>query len=168
MCRDFGACDSSMRSFFVELNTTLRFHLHTLLSFEKILWMTAEKGAVDRNLLTLEIHSLVRLIGVESNVAPVQAWELFVVVEVVLALNHGREILRVAFPLDGHHALDETGAARDEGFNKVLNRPCSWESLNGEVTGGESTAQAGSFVETDVVKAAEVGAVAETEFALYL
>ena len=60
MCRNSGACDSGTRSLFFELDTTLRFHLHTLLSFEKILRMIAEKGAVDRNLLTLEIHSLVR------------------------------------------------------------------------------------------------------------
>ena len=140
MCRNPGACHSSTRSLFLELETTLRLHLHTLLSLEKILRMTAEKGAVDRNLLTLKIHSLVRLIGVESDVTPVQAREFFVVVEVVFALDHCGEIPRLAFPLDGHDALDETGAARDEGFNKVLNRPCSWECLHGEVTGRESTA----------------------------
>ena len=71
---------------------------------------------------------------------PVQARELFVVVEVVLALNHCREIPCVAFPLDGHDVLDETGAAWDKGFSEVLNRPCSWERLNGEVTSSESPA----------------------------
>ena len=60
--------------------------------------MTAEKCAVGSDFLTLLILSFDRLIGVESDVMPVQARELFVVVETIFALNHSGEVLCLAFP----------------------------------------------------------------------
>lgn len=168
MRHDSRASDPSTGSLFFELDTTLRFHFHQLLGLKEILRMAAEQGAVDGDLLALMIHSLDRLVGVESDVAPVQARELFVVVEVVLTLNHRGEVLRLAFPFDGHNALDEARAARDEGLHEVLHGPFAGERFGGEVAGGEGAVEAGRFVEVDVVEAGEVGAVAEAVFALVL
>lgn len=97
---------------------------------------------------------------------PVQARDFFIVVEVILTLNHGRKIFSLAFPFNSHYAFDETRATWDERFHKVLYGPFPWESLGREVARGKGTAEASGFVEVDVVKACEVGAVAETGFAL--
>lgn len=155
-------------SLFLDFHATLIFDLYTLLSFEKILRVAAEEGAVDSNFLALVIAPLDRLIGVESDVTPVQTRELFIVVEIILTLDHGGELLGLAFPFDSHDALDEARAARNEGFNEVLHCPFAWECLRGEVAGGKCAAEAGGFVEVDVVKAREMGAVAEAVFALIL
>ena len=162
------ASSSVTRGLFLECHATLGFHLHTLLGVEKVLRVAAEKCAVDSNLLTLLVHPLDRLIGVEGDVTPVQARELFIVVEVILTLDYGGEVFSLAFPFDGHYALDETRATWNERFHKVLYRPFSWESLGREVARCEGTAEAGGFVEADVVKACEMRAVAETVFALVL
>ncbi len=163
---DSRASDPSTSSLFFKLRTTLRSHLHRLLGLKEILRMTAEQGAIDGDLLALTIHTLDRLVGVESDVAPVQARELFVVVEVVLALDQRGEVLRLAFPLHGHDALDEARPARDEGLDEVLHGPFAGEGVGREVVRGEGAAEAGRFVEVDVVEAGEVGAVAEAVFAL--
>jgi len=155
-------------SLFLDFHATLIFDLYTLLSFEKILRVAAEEGAVDSNFLALVIAPLDRLIGVESDVTPVQTRELFIVVEIILTLDHGGELLGLAFPFDSHDALDEARAARNEGFNEVLHCPFAWECVRGEVAGGKCAAEAGGFVEVDVVKAREIGAVAEAVFALIL
>ena len=155
-----GASSSGTRGLF------LGFHLHTLLGIEKVLWVAAEKCPVDSDLLALVVHPLDRLIGVKSDVTPVQAREFFIVVEVILTLNHGRNIFSLAFPFNSHYALDETRATWNERFHKVLYGPFPWKSLGREVARGKGTAEADGFVEVDVVKACEVGAVAETVFAL--
>ena len=120
MRHDSGAGSPSPCSLFLEVRATLRFHLYTLLSFEKILRMTAEKYAVDSGFPALVIHSLNRLIDAESDVTLVQARELFVVVGIILTLKHSGEILYLAFPFNGHDALDEAWAACNEGLHKVL------------------------------------------------
>ena len=76
-------------------------------------------------------------------------------VEVILTLDCGGKVSGLAFPFDGHYALDETRATWNERFHKVLYRPFSWESLSWEVACGEGTVEAGGFVEDDVVKACE-------------
>lgn len=130
--------------------------------------MPAEQRAVDGDFLPLAIHSLARLVGVESDVTPVQARKLFVVVEILLTFNHGGEILCLAFQFTGHDALDEARPTWDEGLDEALHRPFAGESLGGEVAGGERAAEAGGFVEVDPVEAGEVGTVAEAVFALVL
>ena len=120
MRRDSGAGSPSPYSLFLEVRATLRFHLYTLLSFEKILRMTAEKYAVDSDFLALVKHSLNRLIDAESDVTPVQARELFVVVGIILTLKHSGEVLYLAFPFKGPDALDEAWAACNEGLHEVL------------------------------------------------
>ena len=118
-----GASSSGTRRLFLECHATLGFHLHTLLGVEKILRVAAEKCAVDSNLLALLVHPPDRLIGAESDVTPVQARELFIVVEIILTLDYGGKVSGLAFPFDGHYALDETRANGNERFHKVLYRP---------------------------------------------
>ena len=162
------ASSPSTCSISLEFHETLVFQFYALLSFEKILRVAAEKRAVDSNLLALVVHPFDRLIGVESDVTPVQPRELFVVVEVILTLDHSGEALVLAFPFNGHDALNKTGAARNEGFNEVLHCPFAWKGLGGEIACGEGAAEPSGFVEVDVVEAGEAGAVAETVFALVL
>ena len=101
--------------------------------------MIAEKCAVDSDFLALLIHSLDRLIGVESDVTSVQARELFVVIEIMIFLNHSGKVLCLVFPFDGHDALDEAWAAWDEGLHEVLHCPFDWKCIGGEVAGCKSS-----------------------------
>lgn len=162
------ATGSSTSGLFVEFHATLICHLYALLSFEKILRMAAKERAIDSNLLALVVHPFDRLVGVESHVAPMQAWELFVVIEVTFTLDHSGELLGLTFPLNGHDAFDKAGAARNEGFNKVLNFPFAWKGLGGEVARGECATEASGFVEVDIVEARERGAIAKAVLALVL
>ena len=99
---------------------------------------------------------------------PVQARDFFVVVEVILTLNHGRKKRFLVSPFQST-AITLLMRPGPLGMN-VSTRSCTahfpGESLGREVAHGKGTAKAGGFVEVDVVKACEVGAVAETGFAL--
>ena len=61
MGHNSGASSSGTRGLFLEFNATLRFHLHTLLGIEKVLWVAAEKCPVDSDLPGLVVHPLTDL-----------------------------------------------------------------------------------------------------------
>lgn len=95
--------------------------------------------AVNSDLLTLDVDTLGRLLGLEGDMAPVQTRELRVVVEIVLAFDHGGQVEAVTLPFDGHDGFDKARAGGDEGLDEILNGPClASERFGREVTSCEA------------------------------
>lgn len=120
------------------------------------------------DLLALHILPLDTFIRLKCHVAPVQAWQCLVVVEHILTLDYGIELLSLLTqPLGCHDALDQAGTSWDEGFHEILNCPfASAEGRGREITCAKDPAKPSLWVECDVVMRREAGAIAEAVLAL--